>query len=121
MQFEITKGLPLPTRRGKPRKYDIPFQYFDLDLDSYKDKTGWEIEIPRTYSYFDHTWDEEKYKKVEQIYNWAAQRYGLTILKSEDKWRKKYPNIAKKVDEQELRIKSLEDFFPSPDDHNAGK
>ena len=49
------------------RKYDIPFQYFDLDLDSYKDKTGWEIEIPRTYSYFDHTWDEERYKKVEII------------------------------------------------------
>ena len=61
------------------------------------------------------------YKKVEQIYNWAAQRYGLTILKSEDKWRNKYPNIAKKLDEQELRIKSLEDFFPGPDDHNAGK
>jgi hypothetical protein len=61
------------------------------------------------------------YKKVEQVYNWAAQRYGLTILKSEDKWRNKYPNIAKKLDEQELRIKSLEEFFPGPDDHNAGK
>ena len=63
------------------------------------------------------------YKKVEQIYNWAAQRYGLTILKSEDKRRKKYPNIAKKLDELyklefqiielESRIKACEDLLYS--------
>ena len=63
------------------------------------------------------------YKKVEQVYNWAAQRYGLTILKSEDKWRKKYPNIAKKLDELymlefqiielESRIKACEDLLYS--------
>ena len=36
------------------------------------------------------------FTKMDNIYNWAANRYGLEILKSEDKWRKKYPNIAKK-------------------------
>ena len=49
------------------KKYEIPFQYFDLDLDSYKDTFGWDIEIDRTTTYFDNTWDEERYKKVEII------------------------------------------------------
>lgn len=48
------------------------------------------------------------YKKTEQVYNWAANRYGFEVLKSEDKWRKKYPNIANKMDELESRIKKLE-------------
>ena len=48
------------------------------------------------------------YKKTEQVYNWAANRYGFEVLKSEDKWRKKYPNIAKKMDDLELKIKLLE-------------
>jgi|TARA_X000001316_G_C922299_1_gene37354 hypothetical protein len=48
------------------------------------------------------------YKKVDGLYNWAADRYGFEILKSEDKWRKKYPNIANKVDELEKRITELE-------------
>ena len=34
------------------------------------------------------------YKKVENIYNWAAKRYGFEVLKSEEKWKKKYPNIC---------------------------
>ena len=48
------------------------------------------------------------YAKTEQVYNWAANRYGFQILKSEDKWRKKYPNIANKINELESRIKELE-------------
>ena len=61
------------------------------------------------------------YKKVEQVYNWAAHRYGLTVLKSEHKWIKKYPNIAKKLDELyklefqlielETRIKACEELL----------
>ena len=27
-------------------------------------------------------------RKMENIYNWAADRYGFEVLKSEDKWRK---------------------------------
>ena len=48
------------------------------------------------------------YKKIDALYNWAAKRYGLEILKSEDKWRKKYPNVAKKMDELERRVQDLE-------------
>ena len=48
------------------------------------------------------------YDKVHRLYNWAAERYGFQILKAEDKWRKKYPNIANKMDELESRIKELE-------------
>ena len=51
------------------------------------------------------------YKKVDNIYNWAAKRYGLEILKSEDKWRKKHPNVAKKMDDLEERIEELEKWF----------
>ena len=51
------------------------------------------------------------YKKVDTCYNWAAKRYGLEILKSEDKWRKKYPNVAKKMDDLEERIQELEKWF----------
>ena len=47
------------------------------------------------------------YKKVENIYNWAAKRYGFEVLKSEDKWRKKYPNIAKKIDDLEKQVKEM--------------
>ena len=43
-------------------------------------------------------------RKMEHIYNWAADRYGFEVLKSEDKWRKKYPNIAKKIDELEKYV-----------------
>ena len=48
------------------------------------------------------------YKKMDNIYNWAADRYGLEVLKSEDKWRKKYPNIANKMDDLEQRLHKLE-------------
>ena len=47
------------------------------------------------------------YKKVENIYDWAAKRYGFEVLKSEDKWRKKYPNIAKKIDDLEKQVKEM--------------
>ena len=44
---------------------------------------------------------------MENIYNWAADRYGFEVLKSENKWKKKYPNIAKKIDELERQVKDL--------------
>ncbi len=46
-------------------------------------------------------------RKMENIYNWAADRYGFEVLKSEDKWRKKYPNIAKKIDDLEKQVKEM--------------
>ena len=45
--------------------------------------------------------------KTEELYNWAAERYGFKVLKTEDKWRKKYPNVAKKVDDLESSIDDL--------------
>ena len=48
------------------------------------------------------------YDKVHILYNWAAERYGFQILKAEDKWRKKYPNVAASIDELESRISKIE-------------
>ena len=48
------------------------------------------------------------YKKVNNYYNWAAGMLGLEVLKAEDKWRKKYPHIATKIDKLEQRINKLE-------------
>lgn len=49
------------------------------------------------------------YKKTEDVYNWAARRYGFEVLKAEQKWQKKYPNIAKRMIDLEMRIKKLEE------------
>lgn len=51
------------------------------------------------------------YKKVENLYNWAADRYNLQIIKSEDKWKEKYPNIAFELKNLEKRIKDLENRY----------
>ena len=48
------------------------------------------------------------FKKVEDTYNWAALRYDLEILKTEDKWRKKYPNVAKQIADLDARLKDQE-------------
>ena len=45
---------------------------------------------------------------MENIYNWAADRYGLQIIKAEDKWKNKYPNIAAKIDELEKKLEKLQ-------------
>ena len=41
------------------------------------------------------------------IERWKTFTTGFVVLKSEDKWRKKYPNIAKKIDEIERQVKDL--------------
>ena len=48
------------------------------------------------------------YDKVHRLYNCAAERYGFQILKAEDKWRKKYPNVGGSIDELESRISKIE-------------
>tara|TARA_B100000482_G_scaffold132077_1_gene96216 strand:+ start:2716 stop:3633 length:918 start_codon:yes stop_codon:yes gene_type:complete len=51
-------------------EYDIPYQMFDLDTDSYKDTFGWDIEIDRKFSHRQNSWDcnnNENYKKIENI------------------------------------------------------
>ena len=47
------------------------------------------------------------YKKIENWYTWAANRYGFEILKAEDKWRKKFPNVAREIKYLEERHDAL--------------
>jgi len=48
------------------------------------------------------------YAKMSQLYNWAAKRYDLKILEVEEQWKKKYPNIARRIDELEKQISDLQ-------------
>ena len=48
------------------------------------------------------------YKKVDQISSWAARKLNIKMLAEEEAWKKKYPNVAKKIDDLEKRIKKLE-------------
>jgi carbonic anhydrase len=48
------------------------------------------------------------YKKVDNVSTWASEKLGLKVLEDEEDWKKKYPNINKKIDELEAKIKKLE-------------
>ena len=48
------------------------------------------------------------YKKVDNVSTWASEKLGLKVLEDEEDWKKKYPNINKKIDELESKIKKLE-------------
>ena len=48
------------------------------------------------------------YKKVDDVSSWAAKKLNIKILASEEKWRKKYPNISAKMNELEQRLQDLE-------------
>ena len=48
------------------------------------------------------------YKKVDDVASWASKKLGLKVLQNENNWRKKYPNVSKKLDNLEARIKQLE-------------
>ena len=48
------------------------------------------------------------YKKVDDVATWASNKLGLKVLKDENNWRVKYPNVAKKIEELEARIINLE-------------
>ena len=48
------------------------------------------------------------YKKVDDVASWASKKLGLKILQNETNRRNKYPNVAKKIDDLEARIKQLE-------------
>ena len=50
------------------------------------------------------------YNKVDQIATWSADKLGVKILQDEDKWREKYPNISKKLDELEARLDSMDKY-----------
>ena len=48
------------------------------------------------------------YKKVDDVSTWASKKLGLKILKDEQNWETKYPNVAEKIKTLEARIKKLE-------------
>ena len=48
------------------------------------------------------------YKKVDDVSTWASKKLGLKVLKDEDNWKKKYPNVSKKLDVLEARLEKLE-------------
>ena len=47
----------------------IPYQYFDLDTDSYKDVFGFKLDLPRDYTSHVFTWIEhmDRHAEVEKI------------------------------------------------------
>ena len=48
------------------------------------------------------------YKQVDDVSTWASKKLGLKVLKDEDNWKKKYPNVSKKLDVLEARLEKLE-------------
>ena len=48
------------------------------------------------------------YKKVDDVSTWASKKLGLKVLRNENNWKKKYPNVSKKIEELEARLEKLE-------------
>ena len=48
------------------------------------------------------------YKRVDDVSTWASKKFGLKVLQDEENWKKKYPNVSKKLDELEARINKIE-------------
>ena len=48
------------------------------------------------------------YNKVDDVSTWASNKLGLKILKDENNWKTKYPNVAMKIEELEAKIEKLE-------------
>ena len=48
------------------------------------------------------------YKKIDDISNLSAKKLNIKVLEKEEAWKKKYPNVTKKMNDLEHRIKNLE-------------
>tara|TARA_R100001163_G_C5033738_1_gene173376 strand:- start:199 stop:474 length:276 start_codon:yes stop_codon:yes gene_type:complete len=48
------------------------------------------------------------YAKMDNVYTWANNRYGLKILTDEKERLKKFPALSKRIVELEQRINDLE-------------
>ena len=58
------------------------------------------------------------YKKVNDISSWSAKKLNIKVLQDENKWKNKYPNVAKKMNDLEHRIKNLEQIALFQIDNN---
>ena len=48
------------------------------------------------------------YDRVDDVSTWASKKLGLKVLQDENNWKKKYPNVSKKLDKLEARLEKLE-------------
>ena len=48
------------------------------------------------------------YDKVADISGWAAKKLKLQTLSREEAWKKKYPNVAEKINKLEDKVKYLD-------------
>ena len=48
------------------------------------------------------------YDRVDDVSTWASKKLGLKVLQDEGNWKKKYPNVSKKLDELEARLEKIE-------------
>ena len=52
------------------------------------------------------------YAKVDSLYTWAAERYGIKLITDEQKRMAKFPELAKRLDSLEARVRILEQIRP---------
>ena len=48
------------------------------------------------------------YDRVDDVSTWASKKLGLKVLQDEGNWKKKYPNVSKKLDKLEARLEKIE-------------
>ena len=48
------------------------------------------------------------YAKMDSLYSWEAERYGIKLITDEQKQMAKFPELAKRLDSLEARIRLLE-------------
>ena len=53
------------------------------------------------------------YRKTDELATWATKKLNIKILKDENNWKTKYPNVAKRLFDLERRIEELEDSVKS--------
>ena len=53
------------------------------------------------------------YAKMDSLYTWAAKRYGLKLITDEQKRMAKFPELAKRLDGLDARIRILEQRRPN--------
>ena len=51
------------------------------------------------------------YRKTDELATLATNKLNIKILKDENNWKTKYPNVSNKMDELEARIQEMEDRY----------
>ena len=59
------------------------------------------------------------YAKLDSLYTWASKRYGIKMLTDERKRMAKFPELAKRLDSLEARIRILEQKRPIENSDNG--